>query len=57
MSVSKRYLAHAVECERLARACTRAQEREAFASMAAEWRKLAETAERAEPPARVKSLH
>ena len=57
MSVYKRYLANAVECERLARGCDREEERTAFLSMAAEWRKLAETAERTEPPPRTSPLH
>ncbi|HYE43427.1 MAG TPA: hypothetical protein VEA15_08540 [Caulobacteraceae bacterium] len=57
MSVYKRYLSHAAECERLARTCDREEEREAFLSMAIEWRKLADTADRTEPPPRTSPLH
>lgn len=51
MSDIQRYLANAAECERFARACTRAEEREAFRQMAAEWRRMVETGPRGGEPA------
>lgn len=52
MSVSQRYLAQADACERLAHGSARPDDRDAFLAMAAEWRRLAQSAERPGAPRR-----